>query len=69
MGSIPRSLTVFCRGENTRICAPGDHIEVSGIFLPLLRTGFQQIQAGLLSETFMEAHVSFFGASMVFWLE
>uniref|UniRef100_A0A0A9XGX9 DNA replication licensing factor MCM7 n=1 Tax=Lygus hesperus TaxID=30085 RepID=A0A0A9XGX9_LYGHE len=56
MGSIPRSLTVFCRGENTRLCAPGDHVEMTGIFLPLLRTGFKQIKAGLLSETFLEAH-------------
>ncbi|BES95242.1 DNA replication licensing factor [Nesidiocoris tenuis] len=56
MGSIPRSLTMFCRGENTRLCAPGDHVEVTGIFLPLLRSGFKQIQAGLLSDTFLEVH-------------
>lgn len=58
VGNIPRSLTVLCRGETTRQALPGDHITVSGVFLPLLRTGFRQIAQGLLSETFMDAHVS-----------
>lgn len=57
VGNIPRSLTVLCRGETTRQALPGDHVSVSGIFLPLLRTGFRQIAQGLLSETFMDAHV------------
>lgn len=56
VGNIPRSLTVLCRGEATRQAVPGDHISVTGIFLPLLRTGFRQIQQGLLSDTFLEAH-------------
>lgn len=58
VGNIPRSLTVLCRGEVTRKAVPGDHIAVTGIFLPLLRTGFRQIQQGLLSDTYLEAHVS-----------
>jgi len=58
VGNIPRSLTVLCRGEVTRQAVPGDHIAVTGIFLPLLRTGFRQIQQGLLSDTYLEAHVS-----------
>lgn len=58
MGNIPRSLTVLCRGEATRQAVPGDHISVTGIFLPLLRSGFRQVQQGLLSDTFLEAHVS-----------
>ncbi|XP_014254336.1 DNA replication licensing factor Mcm7 [Cimex lectularius] len=56
MGTIPRSLMVFCRGETTRQCAPGDHIELTGIYLPLLRSGWQQLRAGLISETYLEAH-------------
>lgn len=58
VGNIPRSLTVLCRGEVTRQAVPGDHISVTGIFLPLLRTGFSQIKQGLLSDTYLEAHVS-----------
>lgn len=58
VGNIPRSLTVLCRGETTRRALPGDHVSVSGIFLPLIRAGFRQIAQGLLSETFMDAHVS-----------
>ncbi|KDR14096.1 DNA replication licensing factor Mcm7 isoform X2 [Zootermopsis nevadensis] len=56
VGNIPRSLTVLCRGETTRRALPGDHVSVSGIFLPLIRAGFRQIAQGLLSETFMDAH-------------
>uniref|UniRef100_A0A0B6ZXU6 DNA replication licensing factor MCM7 n=1 Tax=Arion vulgaris TaxID=1028688 RepID=A0A0B6ZXU6_9EUPU len=56
VGNIPRSMTVYCRGETTRKAQPGDHISVTGIFLPLMRQGFQQIAQGLLSETFLEAH-------------
>lgn len=59
VGHIPRTLTVFCRGENTRFALPGDHIAVTGIFLPLIRQGFQQIAGGLLSETYLEAHVNY----------
>jgi DNA replication licensing factor MCM7 len=51
-------MTIWCRGTNTRLCQPGDHVAISGIFLPLLRTGFRQMTQGLLSDTFLEAHVS-----------
>ncbi|KAM7331754.1 hypothetical protein ACRRTK_008462 [Alexandromys fortis] len=56
VGNIPRSITVVLQGENTRTAQPGDHVSVTGIFLPILRTGFQQMAQGLLSETFLEAH-------------
>ncbi|XP_029437745.1 DNA replication licensing factor MCM7 isoform X1 [Rhinatrema bivittatum] len=56
VGNIPRSMTVFVRGENTRRAQPGDHVSVTGVFLPMLRTGFRQIVQGLLSETYLEAH-------------
>ncbi|XP_058425165.1 DNA replication licensing factor MCM7 isoform X3 [Diceros bicornis minor] len=56
VGNIPRSITVLIEGENTRIAQPGDHVSVTGIFLPILRTGFRQVVQGLLSETYLEAH-------------
>ncbi|XP_026280371.1 DNA replication licensing factor Mcm7 [Frankliniella occidentalis] len=56
VGNIPRSLTVFCRGEITRQAIPGDHVAITGVFLPLLKSGFRQIAQGLLSETYLEAH-------------
>lgn len=56
VGHIPRTLTIFARGETTRLAYPGDHIAVTGIFLPLIRTGYKQIAGGLLSETYLEAH-------------
>jgi len=58
VGNIPRSLTVYCRGETTRAAFPGDHVSVTGVFLPMLRVGFRQMQQGLLTDSFMEAHVS-----------
>ncbi|KAL1132399.1 hypothetical protein AAG570_010354, partial [Ranatra chinensis] len=56
LGSIPRTMTIFCRGEMTRKCSPGDHVEITGVLFPLLRSGWKQLQQGLLSETYMEAH-------------
>nr|AGH55745.1 MCM7B [Brachionus calyciflorus] len=56
VGNIPRAITIYAKGENTRLCRPGDHIGVTGIFLPLLKTGYNQISQGLLSDTFIEAH-------------
>lgn len=57
IGHIPRSLTIMCRGETTRQAQPGDHVTVTGIFLPLAKSGFRQLVSGLLSETYLEAHV------------
>lgn len=56
VGHIPRTMTIFCRGEVTRQAQPGDHVLISGVFLPLVRSGFRQIVAGLLSETFLQAY-------------
>uniref|UniRef100_A0A6Q2Y9Q7 DNA replication licensing factor MCM7 n=1 Tax=Esox lucius TaxID=8010 RepID=A0A6Q2Y9Q7_ESOLU len=56
VGNIPRSMTIYARGENTRVAQPGDHVAIAGVFLPLLRTGFRQAVQGLLSETYLEAH-------------
>ncbi|KAM4643497.1 LOW QUALITY PROTEIN: DNA replication licensing factor MCM7-like [Amazona ochrocephala] len=56
VGHLPRSITVALYGDNTRVAQPGDHVRVTGVFLPLLKGGFQQVAQGLLSETFLEAH-------------
>ena len=51
-------MTVYCRGEMTRQAQPGDHVSITGIFLPLMKSGFRAMQEGLLFETFLDAHVS-----------
>ncbi|XP_061709388.1 DNA replication licensing factor Mcm7 [Cydia pomonella] len=56
VGHIPRQLAVYCRGEQCRRAQPGDHVAVTGVFLPLLGAGFRQIMQGLLSDTYLEAH-------------
>nr|UPN66600.1 DNA replication licensing factor MCM7 [Colaphellus bowringi] len=56
VGHIPRTLSIFCRGEVTRQALPGDHIAVTGVFLPLIKQGYSQLRGGLLSETYLEAH-------------
>ncbi|XP_074836788.1 DNA replication licensing factor MCM7 [Carettochelys insculpta] len=56
VGHLPRSISVAVHGENTRLAQPGDHVSITGVFLPLLRTGFRQMAQGLLSETYLEAH-------------
>ncbi|KAK8588197.1 hypothetical protein V6N13_087141 [Hibiscus sabdariffa] len=54
-GHIPRSMTVHFRGEITRKVAPGDVVELSGIFLPIPYTGFRAMRAGLVADTYLEA--------------
>ncbi|KAK6027817.1 MCM2/3/5 family protein [Ostertagia ostertagi] len=56
VGSIPRALTVNIYGEATRHCAPGDHVRISGVLIPLIKGGFRQAGGGLVTETFLEAH-------------
>ncbi|XP_020570938.1 DNA replication licensing factor MCM7 [Phalaenopsis equestris] len=53
-GHIPRSLTCHLRGELTRKVAPGDVVELSGIFLPIPYTGFRAMRAGLIADTYLE---------------
>lgn len=35
--------------------APGDVVELSGIFLPIPYTGFRAMRAGLVADTYLEA--------------
>ena len=52
-------ISLITRGEVTRLAGPGDHVMVSGVFLPVAKTGgFRQMVQGLLSDTCLEAHVS-----------
>ncbi|KAF8036778.1 hypothetical protein BT93_C2477 [Corymbia citriodora subsp. variegata] len=54
-GHIPRTMTIHLRGELTRKVAPGDVVELSGIFLPIPYTGFRAMRAGLVADTYLEA--------------
>jgi DNA replication licensing factor MCM7 len=58
MGHIPRSMSVHCRGELTRLCAPGDVVTIDGVFLPqrIAEGGYRAMKAGLISTTYLEAH-------------
>ncbi len=58
MGHIPRSMSVHCRGELTRLAAPGDVVTIDGVFLPqrVAESGYRAMKAGLISTTFLEAH-------------
>lgn len=56
VGHIPRMLTVHANGSLTRSMVPGDVVDIAGIFLPTPYTGFKAIRAGLLTDTYLEAH-------------
>ncbi|RYO98601.1 hypothetical protein DL766_000964 [Monosporascus sp. MC13-8B] len=56
IGQIPRILTVMCYGSAVRQINPGDVVDISGIFLPTPYTGFKAMRAGLLTDTYLEAH-------------
>jgi DNA replication licensing factor MCM7 len=54
VGHIPRSITLKCSGEVTRLCKPGDIISVAGLFLPQPRGGFRAMKAGLTADVYIE---------------
>ncbi|KAH8884429.1 MCM2/3/5 family protein [Thozetella sp. PMI_491] len=56
IGQIPRTLTVLCYGSQVRRMNPGDVVDIAGVFLPTPYTGFQAMRAGLLTDTYLEAH-------------
>lgn len=56
MGHIPRTMTVHLYENMARQVNPGDSIIVSGVFLPVPYSGFKAFRAGLLTDTFLEAH-------------
>lgn len=49
-------MTIHVNGNLTRLMNPGDIVHLGGIFLPIPYTGFQAIRAGLLTDTYLEAH-------------
>ncbi|KAJ3050753.1 Mcm2-7 hexameric complex component [Rhizophlyctis rosea] len=56
IGHIPRYMTVHLVGDLTRTVSPGDSVFISGIFLPIPYTGFKALRAGLITDTYLEAH-------------
>ncbi|KAJ3045352.1 Mcm2-7 hexameric complex component [Rhizophlyctis rosea] len=56
IGHIPRYMTVHLVGDLTRAVSPGDSVYISGIFLPVPYTGFKALRAGLITDTYLEAH-------------
>ncbi|GKE31021.1 DNA replication licensing factor MCM7 [Tanacetum coccineum] len=48
-------MTVHFRSELTRKAAPGDVVELSGIFLLIPYTGFRAMTTGLVADTYLEA--------------
>ncbi|KAJ9142117.1 DNA replication licensing factor MCM7 [Pleurostoma richardsiae] len=56
IGQIPRTLTIMCYGSLVRRISPGDVVDIAGIFLPTPYTGFKAMRAGLLTDTYLEAH-------------
>ncbi|KAI1335617.1 DNA replication licensing factor mcm7 [Xylariaceae sp. FL0016] len=56
IGQIPRTLSIMCYGTSVRQINPGDVVDVAGIFLPTPYTGFKAMRAGLLTDTYLEAH-------------
>jgi hypothetical protein len=57
MGHVPRSMSVHCRGELTRLCCPGDVVTIDGVFLPqrVAESGYGAMKAGLVATSFLEA--------------
>lgn len=55
-GNVPRTMKVIAMGENTRKLLPGMYVTVSGVFLPVVKEGFQAFRSGLTADTYFEVH-------------
>ena len=59
MGHVPRSMTIHCSGELTRLASPGDVVTIDGIFLPQKMGGDggwgRSNRSGLITMTFVDA--------------
>lgn len=55
IGHVPRSMTVLVYGDNVNLCAPGDKVIISGIFLPQVVTGKRAYKSNLIHDTYIEA--------------
>lgn len=55
-GNVPRTMKVIAMGENTRKLLPGMYVTISGVFLPVVKEGFQAFRSGLTAETYFEVH-------------
>uniref|UniRef100_T2MG55 DNA replication licensing factor MCM7 n=1 Tax=Hydra vulgaris TaxID=6087 RepID=T2MG55_HYDVU len=56
VGNIPRAMTIVAHGDNTRLVVPGDHVQITGVLLPMIKQGFAASVHGLNTETIFEAH-------------
>ncbi|KAI8898316.1 MCM2/3/5 family-domain-containing protein [Globomyces pollinis-pini] len=56
MGHIPRSMTVYLTEDQTRSVIPGEVAIISGVMLPIPFSGFKAMRAGLITDTYLEAH-------------
>ncbi|KAH7650434.1 minichromosome maintenance mcm7p, partial [Cryptosporidium bovis] len=55
-GNVPRNMKVIAIGENTRKLLPGMYVTLSGVFLPIIKEGYQAIRSGLTADTYFEVH-------------
>lgn len=49
-------MTVHLTAEQTRTMSPGETVFISGIVMPVPFTGFKALRAGLITDTYLEAH-------------
>lgn len=54
IGSIPRTIKVYARGELVQLCSPGDRIQVTGVFMQVPLVGSKTILGGKMP-TYVDA--------------
>ena len=57
IGHVPRQMKIHARGPITRMCSPGDIVQVTGIYMPSPYHGFaNSFRNGLMHDTHIEAY-------------
>lgn len=49
-GDIPRSMNCILHGENTTSIQPGMSVTLTGVLMPVTKSGFQALKGGLIAE-------------------
>lgn len=56
VGHIPRYMTIHVTEDLTRTMSPGDSVTISGVILPVPFVGYKALRAGLITDTYLDAH-------------
>jgi len=56
VGGVPRSLSVVCYSDLSRVALPGDAVTVTGVYTPRKLPWYRAMTKGVMQDMYLEAH-------------